>query len=232
MKITNAKDISKDTSTYLLYANPGTGKTTTLKFLPGRTLVAAIDKTAHVLQGQENIDILEFDTHNAWSEWEAFVKWLSEGGLEPYDNLAIDNVSELIRAMLAEKGRKGKNNRVPEMAHYQQMDFFLLDSIRYLKTLNKRLVLTAWESTDEWRTQEGQIFNRAYPDVREKILPNLMGICDVVARLVYNPETEKRGYLLQPSNQVFSKNQLDDRKFCLQEDLFKVGFVPTTADTE
>jgi hypothetical protein len=31
--------------------------------------------------------------------------------------------------------------------------------------------------------------------------------------------------VLAPSNNVFAKNQLDNREHCLQEDLFKVGDV-------
>src|SRR5690625_3258454 len=170
MKITNAKDIAEDWATYLLYAPPGTGKTYTINFLEGKTLYVAIDKTQHPLEGNANIDIIDFDTHNAWEEWTALIKWLSENDLSQYENIVFDNVSELFRSMLGNLGRVGKNNRVPEMRHYQQIDFFIIDSIRYINSLNKRIVFTAWESTDEFQTEEGQIYNRTYPDMRKTML--------------------------------------------------------------
>ena len=223
MNITSAKEITEDRATYLLYAPPGTGKTHTINFLEGKTLYVAIDKTQYPLKGNENIDILDFDTHNAWNEWTELIKWFTNNDLSEYDNLVFDNVSELFRSMLANLGREGKNNRVPEMQHYQQIDFFIIDSLRFINSLNKKVVYLAWEMTDEHRTEGGQIFNRTFPDIREKILNNFMGLCQVVGKLAVSQKTGKRGFILQPSNSVFAKNQLDDREFALQEDIFKVG---------
>lgn len=224
MKITSAAEITDNRATYLLYAQPGAGKTHTINFLEGKTLYVAIDKTQFPLRGNENIDIVEFDTHNAWEEWNTLVKWLAGNDLSKYDNLVFDNVSELFRSMLGNLGRNGKNNRVPEMRHYQQIDFFIIDSLRFINSLNKRVVYLAWEMTDEFTTEAGQVFNRAFPDIRKTILSNFMGLCQVVGKLAINQRTKKRGFILQPSNSVFSKNQLDQREFCLQEDIFKVGY--------
>lgn len=225
MKITNATEITDNRATYLLYAPPGTGKTYTLNFLEGRTLYVAIDKTQYPLKGNQNIDIVDFDTHNAWNSWNELIMWLAENDLSSYDNIAFDNMSELFRSMLGHLGREGKNNRVPEMRHYQQIDFFIIDSLRFLNSLNKRVVYLAWEMTDEFQTEGGQIFNRSFPDLRKTILNNFMGLCQVVGKLAINHKTGKRGFILAPSNSVFAKNQLDDREFCLQEDIFKVGHV-------
>src|SRR5690625_406746 len=225
MKITNAKDIAEDWATYLLYAPPGTGKTHTINFLEGKTLYVAIDKTQYPLRGNEYIDVMDFDTHNAWTEWSDLIKWLSNNDLSKYDNIVFDNVSELFRSMLGNLGREGKNNRVPEMRHYQQIDFFIIDSLRFINSLNKRVVYLAWETTDEFQTEGGQIFNRSFPDIRKTIMNNFMGLCQVVGRLVSKVEDDevKRGFILQPSPSVFAKNQLDSRKGCKQEDVFKVS---------
>jgi phage nucleotide-binding protein len=232
VNITNAKEITEERATYLIYAAPGTGKTHTINFLPGKTLYVAIDKTQYPLKGNEDIDILDFNTHEAWEQWNELIKWLSKADLSKYDNLVFDNVSELFRSMLGNLGRKGKNNRVPEMRHYQQIDFFIIDSLRFINTLNKRVVYIAWETTDEFHTEGGQIFNRSFPDIRDKVLNNFMGLCQVVGKLAINPRTKKRGFILQPSNSVFAKNQLDQRAFCLQEDVFKVGYESEVSDDE
>lgn len=222
--ITNAANIDDKRATYLIYAPPGTGKTYTINYLEGKTLYVAIDKTQQPLKGNPNIDIIDFNTHEAWEQWNELIKWLAKNDLSQYDNLVFDNVSELFRSMLGNLGRVGKNNRVPEMRHYQQIDFFIIDSVRYINSLNKRVVYTAWEMTDEFQTEDGQIYNRSFPDMRKTILNNFMGLCQVVGKLAINHRTKKRGFILQPSNSVFAKNQLDNRTFCLQEDIFKVGF--------
>ncbi|HHJ8650280.1 TPA: AAA family ATPase, partial [Streptococcus pyogenes] len=209
---------------YLIYGNPGFGKTSTAKYLPGKTIVINIDKSAKVLRGNENIDIADIDTHKIWGEWLDTVKELLNGAANDYDNIVIDNVSELFRACLANLGREGKNHRVPSQADYQRVDFTILDSLRALLQLNKRIVFLAWETSDQWTDENGMIYNRAMPDIRTKILNNFLGLTDVVARLVKKTTDdgeEVRGFILQPSASVYAKNRLDDRKGCKVEELFE-----------
>ncbi|HEP6392619.1 TPA: AAA family ATPase [Streptococcus pyogenes] len=224
MKITKATEIKNNDSCYLIYGNPGFGKTSTAKYLPGKTIVINIDKSAKVLRGNENIDIADIDTHKIWGEWLDTVKELLNGAANDYDNIVIDNVSELFRACLANLGRDGKNHRVPSQADYQRVDFTILDSLRALLQLNKRIVFLAWETSDQWTDENGMIYNRAMPDIRTKILNNFLGLTDVVARLVKKTTDdgeEVRGFILQPSASVYAKNRLDDRKGCKVEELFE-----------
>ncbi|EZL46113.1 phage nucleotide-binding protein [Streptococcus pyogenes ABC020032182] len=224
MKITKATEIKNNDSCYLIYGNPGFGKTSTAKYLPGKTIVINIDKSAKVLRGNENIDIADIDTHKIWGEWLDTVKELLNGAANDYDNIVIDNVSELFRACLANLGREGKNHRVPSQADYQRVDFTILDSLRALLQLNKRIVFLAWETSDQCTDENGMIYNRAMPDIRTKILNNFLGLTDVVARLVKKTTDdgeEVRGFILQPSASVYAKNRLDDRKGCKVEELFE-----------
>ena len=61
VKIKSAKDFGEVKGTYLIYGPPGMGKTTTLKYLPGKTLLLDVDRTSHVLKGAANIDLIEID---------------------------------------------------------------------------------------------------------------------------------------------------------------------------
>ncbi|MBA8777465.1 AAA family ATPase [Staphylococcus schleiferi subsp. coagulans] len=222
--ISSAKNITTDKSTYLIYGKPGSGKTHTLNFLPGKTLYVNVDKSERPLKGNKNIDILNFNSHEAWQEWGDLMKWFAENKqtLNNYDTIVIDNLSELFRSMLANLGRSGKNNRVPEMSHYQRVDFFTIDSLRFLQSLGKRLVFLAWETNYDFYTPAGQQITQSVPDIRKTIRDNVAGLCQVVARLIVNKESGKRGFILMPTNNVFAKNQLDDREHCLQSELFKV----------
>ncbi|WP_153050868.1 AAA family ATPase, partial [Streptococcus suis] len=112
--------------------------------------VIDIDKSSKVLNGCENISIAEVDSHKIWDEWLNVVKELLKGAAEPFDTIVVDNVSELFRACLANLGREGKNHRVPSQADYQRVDFTILDSLRALLQLKKRIVFTAWETSDQW----------------------------------------------------------------------------------
>lgn len=222
LNIKKATEISHGTATYLIYAAPGVGKTTAIKYVPGKTLVIDIDKSSAVLAGEEHIDIAEIDTHNIWDSWLETVKELLKGAADEYDNIVVDNISELFRATLANLGRIGNNNRVPSMADYQRVDFTILDSLRALKGLNKRIIFTAWETSDTWTETNGQQFNRSMPDIRKSILTNFLGLCDVIGRLVVIEEEDgssRRGFILQPTPNIFAKNRLDDRKGSKVEEL-------------
>ncbi|MGH0943817.1 AAA family ATPase [Bacillus mycoides] len=214
----SATDIVKQGKTYLLYANPGMGKTHTLRHLPGKTLVLDIDRTSQVLKGEKNIDIIYVDNQNTWEYWEALLTHLKDTKGK-YNNIAIDNVSELERCLLSHLGFIGRNQGVPSQGDYQKMQFRIVNSFRWMKNLADIIVFNAWETSDLYTTAEGQQYNRSYPQINAKIINNVLGLCDVVGRLMINAEGE-RGFVLEGTNSIYAKNQLDDRKGCKQEEIF------------
>lgn len=228
MKVIKGTDLSNETSTYLIYANPGMGKTYALGYLPGKTLIIDIDQSSSTLQdhpNNENITVWRLDSSNMWQEWLDVTKELVKNKnkyAEEFDNIAVDNLSELFKAQLEDLGKQGKNSGVPSQANYQQSDFMNLRSLRGLKSIGIRLVLTAWESTDQYTDQSGQSFSRSMPDIREKIINNYLGLCDVVGRLIVSTDkdgNEKRGFILQPTVSTYAKNRLDTRQGCKVEEL-------------
>lgn len=229
MIIKSAKDISKaENFSALLYAPPGGGKTYTASFLKGKTLVIDIDRTTNVLAGNPNIDIVYADLNDVELGMKKLLKEIHDNYLDQYDNIFFDNLSEFEQAWLAEKSRlsktrDGKSMGIPEMGDYNKYSFYLPDMIRYINSwqgVNK--IYTAWETQIQIQSPGGQIFNQFQPQIREKIVNNVMGLMNMVGRLVANEETGQRGFLLKRSNQTFAKNQLDGREFALQEELFNI----------
>lgn len=224
---TKATELTNDFHTYLIYANPGMGKTYALGFLPGKTLVIDVDGSSSTLKkhpNAENIDIIKINSSNIWDEWVALISEVVRNTevYEQYDNIAVDNISELFRSALADLGRKGTNDGVPNQGDYQKSDFILLRSLRAFNNLKTRKVLTAWETTDQYTSPEGQSFTRSMPDIRAKVLNNFLGLVDVAARLVVSKDDngeDKRGFILQPTQNVYAKNRLDDRKGALVNEL-------------
>lgn len=222
LNITSAKDIQTDRGTYLIYSPPGMGKTSAIKYLPGKTLVLDVDRTSRVLKGQPNIDIAYVDNTDTWDFWGKLIVDLEKNHKNKYDNIVVDNISELERCLLSDLGSKGKNNGVPSQGDYQYIQFRIVNSLRYMKNLGANLIWTAWEVTDTYTDSNGQHFNRSFPQVNQKILNNVLGLCDVVGRLMINAEGE-RGFVLSATNSIYAKNQIDDRKGCLQNELILSG---------
>lgn len=226
LKTINAADIQTDLGTYLIYGPPGMGKTSAIKYLPGKTLVLDVDRTSRVLKGEKDIDIAYVDNNNTWDYWTKLIVDLEKNYKGKYDNIVVDNISELERCLLSDLGSKGKNNGVPSQGDYQYMQFRIVNSLRYMKNLGSNLVWTAWETTDQYTDSNGQHFNRSFPQVNQRILNNVLGLCDVVGRLMINTDGE-RGFVLSATNSIYAKNQIDDRKGCLQSEL-----IPTAETTD
>ena len=230
LQITKATDIKEAKGTYLIYGPPGMGKTSSAKYFPGKTLVLDIDRTTRVLKGCKNIDILEIDNIKTWDDWQNTIISLHENYKGKYDNIMVDNISELERCLLSDLGSKGKNQGVPSQGNYQQMQFRLANSLRYMKEMDCNIIWTAWEDTDQYTSSEGQQFNRSYPQLNRKILNNILGLCSVVAKLTINSEG-KRGFVMSATNSIYAKNQIDDRKGCLQSELILGGDITEKVET-
>lgn len=229
LEIKSATDVKKAQDfSILIFAQAGTGKTTTAKFLPGKTLVIDVDRTTNVLAGEKNIDIVYLDTDAPFNSVKVLLKEIHDNYLDKYDNIFFDNLSEFENAWFGEKAKESKTKSgqemgIPQMQDYNAYGYYMTGMIRYInswKGVNK--VFTAWETTRQVQTSGGQMYNQFVPDIREKILNNVLGLMNMVGRLVINEETGNRGFILKPSNSIFSKNQLDEREFCLQEELFNI----------
>lgn len=213
----------------LIYSAPGVGKTSTAKYLPGKTLVIDIDRTTNVLAGEENIDIVYLDTTQPFHSTKMLLKEIHDNHLEEYDNIFIDNLSEFENAWFGQKAKESKTKNgqdmgTPQMQDYNAYTYYILDMIRYINSwsgINK--VYTAWEMQVPVTSSTGQTYNKFYPDVREKVLNGLLGLMNMVGRMVVNKETGNRGFLLNPSDDTYAKNQIDNREFALQSEIFEFG---------
>lgn len=233
LEIKKATDIKRGQDfSALIYSAPGVGKTSTAKFLPGKTLVIDIDRTTNVLAGEPNIDVVYLDTTEPFLSTKVMLKEIQDNLLDQYDNIVIDNLSEFENAWFGQKAKESKTKNgqdmgTPQMQDYNAYTYYLLDMIRYIngwKGVNK--LYTAWEMQLPVTSSSGQTYNKFYPDVREKVLNGMLGLMNLVGRMVVSSETGNRGFLLKPSDDTYAKNQLDSREFALQEELFNFSDKP------
>ena len=222
--------------TMLMYCAPGIGKSTALGIFAskskGRTLVLDVDRTfvnamakMEVVPDLSKIDIIQIDNINTYDDWSQTLLDLNEqfkNGTLDYENICVDNISELERCILSDLGSKGKNKGVPAQADYQYMQFKLVNSLRFMKTWGKNIFWTAWETTEQFQNPDGSSYSRVYPKISAKIVDNICGLCDVVSKIHVNKEGV-RGLILEAQQNVYAKNQIDNRKACLVEEYIGGG---------
>ena len=233
-KLDNAVE---DTFTALLYCPPGVGKSTAIGLiserLDGNTLVLDVDRTItktlnkhEIVQNTDKVYVTKIDNINTCEDWDRIISDLVEmkksGKLDEMNIkcVAVDNISELERCFLSDMGSKGKNRGVPAMGDYQVMQFKLVNSLRKMKSLGINVVWTAWEDARQITMPDGTAYTQIIPKVSAKVVDNICGLCDVVGKIFVNKDGE-HGILLEATQNIYAKNQIDSRKACKVEDFVK-----------
>ena len=234
MKLTDLVK-EKQPFTALLYCAPGVGTSTALGLIgeksKGKTLVLDIDRTFvptmakdEVVHDFSKFEVLQVDNINTWTDWTkklTDLKVAKEAGkLTEYENICVDNISELERCILSDLGRQGKNKGVPAQADYQYMQFKLMDSLRFMKSLGLNVIWTAWETTEDYVTLDGTCYTRSYPKISKKIVDNVCGLCEIVGKIIVNKDGE-RGVVMEATQNIYAKNQIDTRKICNVKEFIK-----------
>ena len=89
----------------------------------------------------------------------------------------------------------------------------------YSKPIN--IYVTAWEDTHDLNLETGQIITQYVPQIRNSVLSQLLGLTDVVGRIIVNEKTGGRGVVLEGSEGTYAKNRLDKRTVCSIEEVFE-----------
>lgn len=245
MEISKIDDnISKNLPyTALLYCPPGVGKSTAIGLAAeqgkGKTLVLDIDRTIdrtmakkEVVKDTSKLFSVKIDnvhTFDAWTNTLKELKAMKDAGSLDFETIAVDNISELERCILSDLGSQGKNKGVPAMGDYQYMQFKLVNSLRFMKSLGVNIIWTAWEDCAQFTMPDGTGYSRLVPKISTKILDNICGLCDVVGKIMVNKEGQ-HGIILEAQQNIYAKNQIDSRKACKVENF--INFEREVANNE
>ena len=216
--------------TALFYCKPGVGKSTAIGLIAerseGNTLVLDIDRTimrtlakGEVVKDTSKVMVCQVDNINTFESWTQAIMEITPDFLKANNitTVAVDNISELERCILSDLGSKGKNKGVPAQADYQYMQFKLVNSLRYMKNWGVNIIWTAWETSEPFVNPDGTSYTRLQPKMSLKIVDNICGLCDIVGWITINKDGD-HGILLDATQNIYAKNQVDSRKGCKVEE--------------
>lgn len=205
----------------LIYAQSGGGKTvnSTLVAAPkrGKNLLICSDNSHIVLNNfkRPNLTIKNVSTV------ETFMKEYETGYTSMlYDNIILDNLSDLLDLWLLELDYSGKYKDFRQA--YQVVYQSLKRLTRESTTLDCNTIFTAWSDNFEVTMPNGEKIIRLQPKLPGKILDNICGLMNIVA---YINTVEKEGkkywyYVTEGNNALIAKDQIGNRKTLMPADLF------------
>lgn len=219
MKITKAKDMKKMGVTVLLYGESGSGKTTALKTLPGKTLIIDIEGGTSVLRGSD-CDVVSIP--NSLDGLKDAMDELCLQEKPDYQNVCLDSLTELQTCMLVRMAEVSKTSS-PTLADYGVVSFKMRDYARRLRDLREKgvnVVLTALQTPLEIEHNEDTVKTCLYPLVLKKLAPEICGLFDIVAHMEVSNKAGhigERFFRLDGDDKVVAKNRLATAKskpFC------------------
>lgn len=214
----NWKETKSNKYRWLIYGVAGVGKTTLSQYLKGKTYLLSLDDSFHRIDfWKRKNDIWNIDPEKPIEDLIEFAKAFDPS---KYDNLVIDNVSNLQKLWFIEKAKESKNGLDNQLQHYGEFTNWVIRFFSRMFSYDLNILVTAWEKQSKITDPSGQEFEQYGPDLRDSARDYLMGNCDVVGRMIQRSKTGNRGIILQGSIDEFAKNRLDDRTACKAEELF------------
>lgn len=219
MKIIDSKEIDDVKQMYLVFGEPGTGKTAAVKNLPGKTMYVSIDGTEGVLKKEHpeemKLVILEKeDVADIVKSFDLVLMTIERKYLNKIDNLVFDNISYLQDLVMNQIKGNAKDGRMDWMAMQEKMRSWVIK----IRSWNKRVYITAWEESTSAYGQSGNQITMYDIKLNGKLRSSIKGLFTVVGRtFIHNGEWLTQ---LQPDGRHLVKNQLDRRKYCLTSELF------------
>ena len=220
-------------SVAIIYTKSGGGKTVNSTRIEGTSYLMDSDNSSVVLNNFErpNTTILKIpkilQEKDNPSDDKYFIKLFEDAAIsKKYENIIIDNGTDIIDRWLLELGDRGKNGGNPSQQDYQTVYNGFKRLIRSATLAECHVIINFWQDTYPITQNDGTQISMVSPKMPQKILENICGLANIVAHIETAEVDGKDGkeqvwfYLLRGTNNTYAKDQLYCRKSCKPEDLW------------
>ena len=211
----------------MIWGSPGSGKT-----------VAATapkkEKILHLCSDNSAVVLNMFERKNVTVE--RVEHWIDPGdgknyftkqfetALESgkYSLIVVDNLTDIKEMALLEIDEEGRIKDIRQV--YQAVYMAIKRLTRMAANAKCHVTFTAWDDTEQIEKQDGSLAVRQFPNLPRKILPQVLGLCNIVGQMAKAKDSkgEMRWYLVTEDSETRygCKDQLYGRKSCMPENLF------------
>ena len=224
MKVENTSNQSCDKVKMIVYGRAGSGKTTLVKTLPGRSLVVSAESGLLPLRKSkiDYIDITKDDDGRILPEisrrgrlLEAYAWIIGEGG-KGYDWIVLDSFSEICEIVVAEMRYKYDivNKKERSYPMYQEVFHILRMIAKSFRDLPFNVMITCLSEKDH--LGEGKFFHSIFANGRIK--KALAGMFDLVLYL-HAPMSEERQLVCRENQFTESKDRTGKLEMVMPSDI-------------
>lgn len=214
-------------SVAMIWGSPGSGKTVASTAPSKEKILLLCSDNSAVVLGMFNRKNVVVERVEHWidqGDGNYFTKQF-EAALESkkYTLIVVDNLTDIKELALLEIEEQGKIKDIRQV--YQAVYMAIKRLTRMAANAKCHITFTAWDDTEEITKADGALALRQYPNLPKKILPQVLGLCNIVGQMAKakNKKGEMVWYLITEDSETRygCKDQLYGRKSCMPENLYE-----------
>lgn len=218
-------------SVAMIWGSPGSGKTVAATAPKEKIKLLCSDNSSVVLDmfDRPNVDrervehwIRQGDDKDTNYFMAQFEKALAE---KKYSIIVIDNLTDLKELALLEIEEQGQIKDIRQI--YQAVYQAIKRLTRLAANAKCNVTFTAWDYSEEFTKRDGTIGIRQMPNLPMKILPQVLGLCNIVGQMAKAKDKDgvNHWFLVTEDSETRygCKDQILGRKTVLPENLFERG---------
>ena len=192
---------------FLIYADPGVGKTTLATTLPHKeTLIINTEAGLGPTLGKTDLTI--FHLKDDLSQMEELYQYLRTNK-HPFKYVVLDNISEMEQWMINTL-TTGRGKDFVELKEYGDAAYKMREYLTLFRDLiykNITVVFNAWEMPLPIQEHDGIVKTKLFPKMNRKVAPEICGKVDVVGHMEMYEKTGDRFIRFEPTNEIEAKCQ-------------------------
>ena len=213
----------------MIWGSPGSGKTVASTAPKNeKILLLCSDNSSVVLNmfERENVTIERVEHWLDPGDGKNYFTKQFENALMSgkYTLIVVDNLTDIKEMALLEIQDEGRVKDIRQVYNCVYMAIKRLT--RLAANAHCHVTFTAWDDTEEITRQDGTLALRQYPNLPKKILPQVLGLCNIVGQMMKQKgkDGEMKWFLVTEDSETRygCKDQIGGRKIIFPSELYEV----------
>ncbi len=211
----------------MIWGSPGSGKTVAATAPANEKILLLCSDNSAVVLGMFERKNVTIERVEHWLDpgdgknyfTKQFENALASG---KYSLIVVDNLTDIKEMALLEIEEENKIKDIRQV--YQAVYMAIKRLTRMAANAKCHVTFTAWDDSEQITKNDGTLALRQYPNLPRKILPQVLGLCNIVGQMAKGKDKSgtMRWYLITEDSETRygCKDQLHGRRTIMPENLY------------